>query len=58
MVLYKCQETIKQRMVFKMTRGWYWFADGSMAWFNGLSKKERENEVRKHGAIIKFERTK
>lgn len=45
-------------MVFKMTRGWYWFADGSMAWFNGLSKKEREIEVRKHGAIIKFERTK
>ncbi len=39
------------------TRGWYWFADGSQAWFNGLSAREKANEIRKHGAIIRFMHT-
>ena len=36
------------------TRGWYWFADGTQAWFNGLSAAEKRNEVRLHGAILRF----
>lgn len=36
------------------TRGWYTFSDGSQAWFNGLSAREKANEIRKHGQIVKF----
>lgn len=39
------------------TRGWYTFADGYYAWFNGLSAREKAREVYKHGAILKFEYT-
>lgn len=38
----------------KKTCGWYVFADGSKAWFNGLSATEKKNEIRKHGAIVRF----
>lgn len=41
-----------------MTRGWYTFADGTRAWFYGLSKSEKAREVMKHGQIVKFEKTK
>lgn len=40
------------------TRGWYTFSDGSQAWFNGLSAREKANEIRKHGQIVKFVPTK
>lgn len=36
------------------TQGYYWFEDGTTAWFNGLSKREKDNEIRQHGKIIKF----
>lgn len=36
------------------TRGQYWFEDGTWCWFNGLSAREKENEIRKHGRIIRF----
>ena len=36
------------------TRGWYLFADGHYAWFNGLSAAEKRAEIRVHGAIIDF----
>lgn len=39
------------------TQGWYYFADGSYAWFYGLSAQERKVEIRKHGAIVRFEPT-
>jgi hypothetical protein len=39
------------------TQGWYYFADGSYAWFHGLSAQERKVEIRKHGAIVRFEPT-
>lgn len=40
-----------------MTRGWYTFEDGYKAWFSGLKGTEKKIEIRKHGAIVKFERT-
>lgn len=39
------------------TRGWYTFADGYRCWFAGMSGQEKKIEVRKHGKIVKFERT-
>ena len=39
-------------------RGWYYFADGSEIWFNGLSRRERATAVRQHGAILRFVPTK
>jgi hypothetical protein len=36
------------------TRGWYVFADGTQAWFNGLSAREKKVQIMKHGAIIRF----
>ena len=36
------------------TRGWYYFADGTEVWFNGLSAREKANEIRRHGAIVRF----
>lgn len=39
------------------TRGWYTFADGFYAWFNGLSAQEKKWEIVKHGKIIHFEPT-
>lgn len=36
------------------SQGWYYFADGTQAWYHGLSAQEKRNEVRKHGAIIRF----
>ena len=38
----------------KTTRGWYIFKDGTQVWFNGLSAREKRNEVMKHGEIVKF----
>lgn len=38
----------------KRTKGWYYFTDGTCAWFNGLSAREKANEIRKHGKIIQF----
>ncbi len=38
----------------KNTQGWYTFADGTQAWFFGLSAQEKAREVRKHGKIVKF----
>ena len=40
------------------TRGWYWFEDGTQAWFHGLSAREKANEIRQHGKIVKFLPTK
>lgn len=40
------------------TQGWYWFEDGSVAWFHGLSAREKANEIRQHGKIVKFLPTK
>lgn len=37
-----------------MKRGWYWFEDGLVVWFNGLSRAEKMNAIRKHGKIVKF----
>lgn len=36
------------------TQGWYYFADGSALWFYGLSATEKKNEIRQHGAILRF----
>lgn len=36
------------------TMGTYYFADGYVCWFQGLSASERKIEIRKHGQIIKF----
>lgn len=36
------------------SQGWYYFADGTQAWFHGLSAQEKTIEIRQHGAIIKF----
>ena len=41
-------------MAKNKTRGWYIFADGYEVWVNGYSATEKRNEVRKHGAIVKF----
>lgn len=38
----------------KKTQGWYYFEDGYVAWFYGLSAREKANEIRKHGKIVKF----
>lgn len=38
----------------KTTRGWYIFKDGTQAWFNGLSAREKRNKIMKHGEIVKF----
>lgn len=38
----------------KRTQGWYTFEDGYVAWFHGLSAREKANEIRKHGRIVKF----
>lgn len=38
----------------RKTQGWYWFEDGYMAWFHGLSKHERDNEILRHGCIVRF----
>lgn len=35
-------------------RGWYYFEDGTQAWFHGLSKREKDIEVLRHGRIIRF----
>jgi hypothetical protein len=49
---------IKRKEVKKMartnTRGFYEFADGTTAWYNGLSATEKRNLVRQHGVIIRF----
>ena len=34
--------------------GIYKFADGTVAWFAGLSASEKKREIAKHGAIIQF----
>ena len=36
------------------TRGWYTFEDGTQVWFNGLSAREKKNEILKHGKIVRF----
>lgn len=41
----------------RTTRGWYIFADGYMAWFNGLSRHEKSVLVSKHGMILEFRPT-
>lgn len=38
----------------KSTQGWYKFADGTQAWFYGLSAQERKVEERKHGKVVSF----
>ena len=38
----------------KKTRGWYFFEDGTEVWFNGFSAREKANEVRKHGRVVRF----
>lgn len=36
------------------TSGWYVFADGTQAWFNGLSARERKREEALHGKVVRF----
>ena len=36
------------------TRGWYYFEDGTVAWFHGLNNREKTAEIRRHGRIIRF----
>jgi hypothetical protein len=36
------------------TCGTYYFEDGYIAWFFGLSTAERRQEERKHGRILMF----
>ncbi len=47
----------ENKKMAKKTQGWYTFADGYTAWFHGLSARERKEEIRKHGEIIKFQPT-
>lgn len=44
-------------MAKNRTQGWYTFADGHKEWFSGLSAQEKKIEIRKHGAIVKFQMT-
>lgn len=39
----------------RKTSGWYRFADGTYAYFHGLSAREKKAEVAKHGAIVSYE---
>lgn len=39
------------------TRGWYWFEDGTVAWFYGLAAWEKKVKIREHGRIVRFEHT-
>lgn len=41
-------------MAKNRTSGWYIFADGYEVWVNGFSTTEKCNEIRKHGAILRF----
>ena len=41
-------------MTKNKTRGWYYFADGYSCWVNGMSGAEKRNNIRKHGAIVRF----
>ena len=36
------------------TQGFYNFADGAVIWFYGLREVEKEIEIVKHGAVVKF----
>ena len=36
------------------TRGWYYFADVTEMWVNGMSGAEKRNNIGRHGAIIRF----
>lgn len=36
------------------SQGIYVFADGYVCWFHGLSAAEKREEIRKHGAIVRF----
>ena len=44
-------------MARKNTQGWYTFADGTQAWFHGLSAQEKRIQVAKHGKVIAFHPT-
>jgi len=39
------------------TRGYYWFADGTTAWYNGLSTAEKRTLIKEHGPIVRFQPT-
>ena len=56
MIQYNQKEKEKEikKMAKNKTRGWYTFADGYEVWVNGYSAAEKRNEIRKHGAIIRF----
>lgn len=36
------------------SQGIYYFADGTNAWYYGLSASEKRRLIKEHGAIIKF----
>jgi hypothetical protein len=36
------------------SRGIYYFADGTNAWYYGLSAAEKRALIRAHGAILRF----
>lgn len=36
------------------SQGTYEFADGTKFWVHGLSAKEKKEEIKKHGQIVKF----
>lgn len=36
-------------------QGIYYFADGTWVWCRGMSVRERNAEIRKHGQIVRFE---
>ena len=57
LILLYQQEREVNKMAKIKTQGWYTFADGTQAWFHGLSAQEKKIEVLRHGTIIKFEPT-
>lgn len=40
-----------------ISRGYYEFASGYVAWYSGLSASEKKREIAKYGAIVKFVHT-
>jgi len=48
---------LREEDIDMKTRGWYWFEDGTQAWFNGLNARERAAQEREHGKIIRFVHT-
>ena len=59
MIIYNQREEREEKKMAKRekTRGFYEFADGTTAWFYGLSAAEKRALIREHGAIVRFVQT-